>query len=571
MHVAEIEKNDCCTGMCGVPTQKISSSNVITEDEFRTRTREVFDYVSKVLTRTLGPYGSTTIIEQYGEMHITKDGFQVLKNIKFNNPVDNNILLLLLRISAQVVIKVGDGSTSSIVAANSILKEIEKHDKLLKTLRPKDFINALNTCVKTLTDRIYANAKKINKETYDEIYKIAYVATNGDEQIASMIQKIYQETDNPSIEFMQSKTDETSYEIIAGGYKANITYIDSIFTNNDMGICEIDKPALIMFNHKTTLEESYPIIQAALQLAGSNGRRLVVVAPNYDKFLLDKIKNDTLTEYKLKGVSNIVYTRVALVNNLSHEMYNDFAVMAGGEVITEQVASEFKMEELYNFMGEVDNISINDKTTFIKGFTKRNPNMYAKIVQDAESKYNAMEEDYRNKGIIDTKLNELKQRATKLKGSMGIINVGGYSTLEKKANYDLVEDAIRACESAYKHGYNCGGNLVIIKEADGLLDDTTDNIQAEFLKIIEDAFVNVYHTIIKNKYPDISEDRLEDILDISFGDEIKCYDLITDAVNDDIINSCITDIEILKATASIVSLLISSNQYISIMNTADMQ
>ena len=58
---------------------KISSSNVIPEDEFRSRTREVFNYVSSVLTRTLGPYGSTTIIEQYGEMHITKDGFMVLK------------------------------------------------------------------------------------------------------------------------------------------------------------------------------------------------------------------------------------------------------------------------------------------------------------------------------------------------------------------------------------------------------------------------------------------------------------------------------------------------------------
>ena len=289
------------------------SSNVISENEFREKTRAVFDYVSNVLTNTLGPYGSTTIIEQYGEMHITKDGFQVLKNIKFDDPIDNNILLLLLRISAQVVIKVGDGSTSSIVAANSILSEIEKSKDLLDDIRPKDFMDLLNKCVTNITDRIYANAKKINKETFDEIYQIAYVATNGDDNISSMIQKIYKETNNPSIEYMQSKTDETRCEIIESGYKANITYIDTIFTNTDSGTCDIDEPALLMFNHKVDLDTSYPIIQDAMRLATSNDRRLVVVAPNYDTFLLDRIKNDTMAEYRIRGTSNVVYTRVSLV------------------------------------------------------------------------------------------------------------------------------------------------------------------------------------------------------------------------------------------------------------------
>ena len=97
-----------------------SNWNVISEEEFKTRIRDVFERVADSLSKTLGPYGSTTIIEKYGEMHITKDGWQVLKNIRFDNAIDNNILMMLTRISAQVVIKVGDGSTSSIIAANEI-------------------------------------------------------------------------------------------------------------------------------------------------------------------------------------------------------------------------------------------------------------------------------------------------------------------------------------------------------------------------------------------------------------------------------------------------------------------
>ena len=259
--------------------------------------------------------------------------------------------------------------------------------------------------------------------------------------------------------------------------------------------------------------------------------------------------------------------------------------MVGGEVITEQVASEFNVEKLYDFIGEVESISINNKTAFVKGFTKRNDNMYNKIVEDAVSKYNAMEEDYRNKGIIDTKLNEVKQRATKLKGSMGIIHVGGYSTLEKKANYDLVEDAIKACESAYKHGFNCGGNLIIPKTIDSIMSDfdhPLSNNEKCVYELIYNAFINVYSTVIRNKFTYESGEFIETIINKCLyegeNEDIKsrengpvCYDLITDKYVSTIINSCITDIEILKATVSIVSLLISSNQYISILNKSDMR
>ena len=54
--------------------------NVIEEDDFKKALYDVFDDVSKALSKTLGPYGTTTIIEQFGEMHITKDGYQVLKS-----------------------------------------------------------------------------------------------------------------------------------------------------------------------------------------------------------------------------------------------------------------------------------------------------------------------------------------------------------------------------------------------------------------------------------------------------------------------------------------------------------
>ena len=84
--------------------------NVIPEEEFRDYIRGVFDKVASVLAKSLGPYGATTFIEEYGSNYITKDGWQLLKRLNCENPVDTAILKLLKSVSAQVVIKVGESN-----------------------------------------------------------------------------------------------------------------------------------------------------------------------------------------------------------------------------------------------------------------------------------------------------------------------------------------------------------------------------------------------------------------------------------------------------------------------------
>lgn len=61
--------------------------NVITDEEFKSRAIAVFENVSSALSKSLGPYGATTIIENLGEHHFTKDGWAILKRIVYNMPL----------------------------------------------------------------------------------------------------------------------------------------------------------------------------------------------------------------------------------------------------------------------------------------------------------------------------------------------------------------------------------------------------------------------------------------------------------------------------------------------------
>lgn len=541
-----------------------SNWNVISEGEFKEYVKDVFEKVSIALKHTFGPYGSTSIIEQYGEMCFTKDGWMLLKNLKFDDPISNNILMLLLRISAQVVIKVGDGSTSSIIASQAILNELENSGNLNKKIRPKEFIDLFKECVDIVVKKIYENATKIDTD-YDAIYKLAHVSTNGDDKIASIIKEIYEKTNNPSIEYSTSKTNDTYFEVI-DGYKANITYLDNIFATHDDGTCRLKNPNIIMFDYKIDTEQALNLIGLAASNAAQNNRRLVVVAPHYDRSLLEYIRKNINIEYKARGTTTVVYTRVSLTNNISHELFNDFAIMCGAQVISEQFVDDITEDTLSDYVGSVDEMSIGDKTSFISGFSNRNQHMYEKAIEDATNKYRKQFEENRSRGIVDIHLNEYKQRLTKLHGKMGAIYVGGGSELEKTANNFLVEDAVKACESAYEFGYNCGGNLIIPRIIDQICDDNSSYTigQMEMFNMIRKAFIEVYRTLLSNKYTD-DPDTVNDIIDTIMNSNIdECYDLVNDTISKDIINSCETDIEILKATASIISLLISSNQYVTI-------
>ena len=59
--------------------------NVITNEVFQERIRDIFNLLANIVGRTVGPYGAATMIEEMGAYHMTKDGFTVLKNIHFDN------------------------------------------------------------------------------------------------------------------------------------------------------------------------------------------------------------------------------------------------------------------------------------------------------------------------------------------------------------------------------------------------------------------------------------------------------------------------------------------------------
>lgn len=565
-------------------------NNVIGEKEYKKRISLVFNDMANTVKSTYGPYGSTTVIEKAGDIMFTKDGHQTLKRIAYRDNVQNALMDLIFKIATQVAIKVGDGTTTATIAADQLLKSIN-NNKDLNKMRPKEFMDLLNQAIELICSTIQKNAIQINKDgDLEEIYKLAYVSTNGDSNIASMIQTIYKVTGNSTIEYNKSKSSTTTFELVAGYKMKFMTYIDRIFINKDDGTCNVDKPKILLFDHK--VEQNYydKIIKPALDKAVNEGKKLVVIAPYYDKYLLQTIQRTLNLEYRAKQTTSSIYLRCGLMNNAYNELYGDFAALTGGTIIDEQTAYdiykdnlEFKPEE---FFGEVEEMIVSDHSTFISGFTHKNEAMLKILMDDAISKYNEVMEASTKNSIITDDMISKKQRIAKLKCKMGIINVGGYTELSKAANFDLVEDAVKACESAYLYGYVPGQSIAVQKAITELINrDDIDEKLKMLLATISLAFIGVFSVLLSNKFKNVKinideiidlvndcveENSAIDIEKLEYGgpkesnDSIPYKTFCNIEYNREIINSCMTDIEILKAASSIVGLLTSSNQFITL-------
>lgn len=563
----------------------ISKSNIISEKNFKDRVEAIFKLVADAVSKTLGPFGKTTIIEQFGEMHVTKDGWTVLKGITFEDNTDNNILYLLTKIASQVVVKVGDGSTSSIVAADEILKQFRNTDIIDMEFGPREFTETLNRLVIKLVDAIERQSIKINDEDFNEerdrkIYNLAMISTNGNKTISEMISRIYSETGNSSISFVKGSYAEHEIEIV-NGYKSNIRLIDGIYINNESGLRTESQPMILMFDHRLELEHYMNMIVPIRAQCAANGSVLYVIAPHYSDAVLQRIKSDTNLFFKAsQGRFQDIYCRSSIISNFSRQLYSDLACLLGATVIDTTTVEEFIKEEdenarlqaMIDCLGTCGTLSIDIKDALFSDFIAKDEKLFEVVMADAVSRYNEAKERFARLDTVSPELVDIKTRIAKLKCKMGIIKVGGVSTLEQSANYDLVDDAVKACENAFIYGYNIGCSLIIpLTISDIIAKNTFTSKEVRILNMLGVAFLNVYRRVIQNKYVQVEEsveqqkvvDKVNEIIEGSIQKQLP-YDLTSNTYSTTIINPTHTDIEILKAASSMVSLLITSNQYLKI-------
>jgi chaperonin GroEL (HSP60 family) len=327
--------------------------NVISANEFHERIRTIFGMITEALKRTAGPYGAHTMIERHGMYNMTKDGFTVLSHIHFDNMTDNAIMDLILNISHQMVMKVGDGSTSAILAAKAFLDAIDNQDDILKNLRSRDLMAHLDHVINVLSSVIQMGSKPVTDENFVEIMgDVARIATNDNKVYTKFIKEIYEKCGKDvAISKELSPTVEDYYEIKEDLFQINGRYLDKVYCNSTNNTCVLENPVIILFDF--TLEDKHwGLVQAINQhLAQMEAnRRLLIIAPYYDQYFTDRIRADATkfrnwyqNERKQAGAvpyPTVYATAPFMRGKVDRYIYSDLGPFLGISVINPAAADD---------------------------------------------------------------------------------------------------------------------------------------------------------------------------------------------------------------------------------------
>ena len=599
----------------------MSCTNVISGEEYKQLFCCIAKAVSDIVSQTLGPYGSTTIIDDGSSFtYPTKDGWSCMNRLRFNDPLYNTIFGIIKQVSFNSVSTVGDGTTTAMVATSAFLEYL--YDELIPTLkktgkyRQATLIEKMNEVCKELTDTLLKskNVQHIDPDgDFSDIYKVAHIATNGNDEFSKMIQEIYQQTKNPNIRIEIDNGAPTTTYRIEKGYRFDCKPIAfNSYVNDEMGIIrKDDKPfKIITFDHNVTYQMHKNIITGISQYASATNMEYVLLAPYFDDIVCSIIQGHADEMRRQGRIPNVMLVQIPTSLNMHQLAITDISILSNSLVFTETLAKVYNTL-FHNATVEKEEDIIKDSVMDLPQFAKyKYPQMIIEdvsgtiksaifeqnegFIQDYEEycnkeRYDALirevTETYEKKkakaiktinGLLDKDFLFTQLRYTKLMGNSGIIKVGGISDIQKRCDKDSLDDAVLACRSAFENGYVRGMCLEIIDACEDAIDphqNELDEVTTHIYNAILYSFSTVFRTVIYNK---IGEDKATamKIMNECLGTN-SVYNLRTESFDKPgewtVINSVQTDIEILTAMSSILTTIMTSNQFLTMNRSCDMK
>ena len=366
-HETELEIGKDMSEDSGRSFKKDPMINVISKYDFEDRVQKVFHLLWKSLARSFGPYGAPTIIYNHPWQHVTKDGYTIMKNLSMDvsdTLVDQAIANMASDICGRLNYTVGDGTTSAIIATNSIYQNYLKKKDEFETgfILPRDIISEYTSIKNRLIKKMKKKIVPIRSSNIEELKKnirdVVYISSNGDEIITDYISELYGEIGAPGISAIIAPDGITKKKLIEG-YRYRVSLNDKLYINNDNQTMKLENADVIIFATKITHKTYETILKPLNENSRVRGRHLIVLAPTYDEVAVRQyIAPDLRFEYERTKDINMVLTTYRATSDAARKLLEDFAMLMNTEVIDrgreEQISDAVAAGELIDTIINID-------------------------------------------------------------------------------------------------------------------------------------------------------------------------------------------------------------------------
>ena len=419
------------------------AKSIIYGEEARQALLRGVNTLANAVKVTLGPKGRCVVLDKgYGAPVITKDGVTVAKEIELEDKFENAGAELVKEASSKTNEEVGDGTTTSAVLVQAIIKEGLKN--VTAGTNPIAIKKGLDKClaavIKEIKDKI---AKPVDA---DEIADVASISAN-DKEIGTKIAEAMKEVGKDGvITVEESQSFGMTIETVKG-MRFDRGYISGYMaTNPERMEAEYNDVSILLTDRKiSAIADVLPLLQ---KVAEAGKKELVIIAEDIDGEALT-----TFVLNKLRGTFSALAIKAPGFGDRRKDMLQDLATLTGATVITEDTGLKLETATLEDLGAARKIVSTKDHTTIIDGAGKPEEietrvSFIKKLIENSDSEFDR---------------EKLQERLAKLSGGVAVIKVGAATETEMKEVKHRIEDAVGATKAAVEEGVVPGGGVALVR------------------------------------------------------------------------------------------------------------
>ena len=443
---------------------------------------DVLRFICNVISTSFGPSGTNTIIHKADKSHsFSKDGWSIIRDLVFDEPMSNTILDMVKNSSRKMANTVGDGSTSVVIIMTELMAAMRDNLYSLDKQNVPPFV--VHKMFALFQDAIYhaieldRKAQRLikNKESIsiDEIRHLAVTSSNGDMEIVNIICDIYEKGGFDTQIGYDTRNDvASSYEFI-NSFEINRGVLNPLMAN-------VESETILVTRHENakilvidgTIERAEDA-EALFNIIGQHFqhpydqtgavRPLIIVAKSFSPQINMAFQNIIISNRNknvnipLVAIEHSTYTKVLM------EKLHDFACFVGATVVDMSTG-----DSLVNYVENAAFISaLGECKLFEAKDSVSRFHFGAGDVSAIAERINKLRQGLNELSVIEDfveredRVKALNDRITKLSMKSAKIFIGGKTPQDIKNRGYLVDDTVKVCESALNSGIVRGSQLFI--------------------------------------------------------------------------------------------------------------
>ena len=506
----------------------------------------------------------------------TKDGHTIVKSIAFLNPIERSVQDLLTELTRFVVKEVGDGTTSAIILCKTVFDALCDDEEIQK-LPASQVIKLFSEAINTISEAILSKAREC---TIDDIYDIALISTNNNEDIALTIKNVYEKYGMDVMIDVGISNEVNNIVKEYDGMTLETGFTDMCFVNDrEKNRAYVRNPNIYCFYDPIDTPEMLNMLDAILQ---NNILKAYQQGSEYEPIptvIFGKsISPDTSSYFEtVVKLMNAYPGQIPLlmVTDIHQDyLYEDIAKMCGAPFIKKYLNPELQqididkglaptLDTIIDFCGHADLVEADQlKTKIINPSKMFDEN--GNYSEDYTMLLNYLETQVTKLKNEDAGINEIskaKRRLNSLKGCMIDFLVGGVTLADRNNLKASVEDAVLNCKSAAANGVGYGANFMAIEALYNIEQD--EYIANPIFAILDKAYLELFKILYR-----CDEDDARGIIFNSLGYNLdtKCVkgplNIATNKHDGKVLSSIRSDVVILETINKILTLMFTCNQYL---------